>query len=499
MRFLWPAVYIGYFLVVDVFGGMVAGVSGLGVAITKAVLTGQYVTSYRAYSTLATVNGVVGLAFATVVILAIWSIRHPGALRARFRAVTQRVKAPSGIDLVVIWVVAVVTVVGYLVAIYATWRYATGHRAGAVGDESDGAPPAAGTKLCPDCAETVLAAARVCRFCRHEFPAVPIVAPASGALLETPAPDEMPIPAPEPEPLALTTSTPATAGSAAVPPVRNGRGVWAPVGVLALIVGLVLLGVAGFGLSNATPASTEAPTSAPAANGPTLEPYKFCCTVEDLTKEQLNWCEGHTMWPHNEVLQEARRQSLTLPGNIDARDRALQDPASWPSRIPEVSASNLAQWRQTANYATACFAAFQAGPAPTPAPTETPYGTDRTTFANWASSDVSAFLEAVRAIDVTGKASKTATDIRAALKLVAVNLSWMDTHPPQLCYVNMWSHLHASLLDHQKSLDFLLKSVLDPNDATSLHDATLLLEQANLYFGLANAALMTTSRACTPP
>lgn len=33
-------------------------------------------------------------------------------------------------------------------------------------------PPAAAeepTKVCPDCAETVQAAARICRFCRHEF------------------------------------------------------------------------------------------------------------------------------------------------------------------------------------------------------------------------------------------------------------------------------------------------------------------------------------------
>ena len=32
-------------------------------------------------------------------------------------------------------------------------------------------PPAPATKVCPDCAETVLADARICRFCRHEFEA----------------------------------------------------------------------------------------------------------------------------------------------------------------------------------------------------------------------------------------------------------------------------------------------------------------------------------------
>jgi hypothetical protein len=32
------------------------------------------------------------------------------------------------------------------------------------------APSARATKRCPDCAEEVLADARICRFCRHEFP-----------------------------------------------------------------------------------------------------------------------------------------------------------------------------------------------------------------------------------------------------------------------------------------------------------------------------------------
>ena len=36
------------------------------------------------------------------------------------------------------------------------------------------AAPAPATKKCPDCAETVLAEARICRFCRYEFPPSPV-------------------------------------------------------------------------------------------------------------------------------------------------------------------------------------------------------------------------------------------------------------------------------------------------------------------------------------
>src|SRR4051794_21512901 len=35
------------------------------------------------------------------------------------------------------------------------------------------AAPAAETKVCPDCAETILAAARVCRFCGYRFAPAP--------------------------------------------------------------------------------------------------------------------------------------------------------------------------------------------------------------------------------------------------------------------------------------------------------------------------------------
>jgi len=56
----------------------------------------------------------------------------------------------------------------------------TAHHVGSVAGSQRAAPT---LKTCPDCAEQVLAAARICRFCRHEFaadpPPSPVPAPAA--------------------------------------------------------------------------------------------------------------------------------------------------------------------------------------------------------------------------------------------------------------------------------------------------------------------------------
>lgn len=66
---------------------------------------------------------------------------------------------PSVTSLVIVWVVALFTLVAYPLAFYMTWRFVLELRE----------RKRAGSKACPRCAETVKAAALVCRHCGKEF------------------------------------------------------------------------------------------------------------------------------------------------------------------------------------------------------------------------------------------------------------------------------------------------------------------------------------------
>lgn len=52
---------------------------------------------------------------------------------------------------------------------------------------------AAPNKKCPDCAEQVLADARICRFCRHEFADLPMPSKAAPVVVAVPRSDKLPI------------------------------------------------------------------------------------------------------------------------------------------------------------------------------------------------------------------------------------------------------------------------------------------------------------------
>jgi len=69
------------------------------------------------------------------------------------------VHRPSPTSLVVVWVVAVCTVVVYPLAVYMTLRFIAEYRA----------RRRIATKACPRCAETIKAAALVCRYCGQTF------------------------------------------------------------------------------------------------------------------------------------------------------------------------------------------------------------------------------------------------------------------------------------------------------------------------------------------
>lgn len=123
MKFVRAAIYPILFVAAFVAGSIAVGGSGIGVYITRLTITPR-TTFSQAYSTLNSVNGALTLGFAILVVVAVWSIRHPGGLRAKFEGMLRQARNASGRALVAYWVVAVLTIVGYALAIYATWHYA---------------------------------------------------------------------------------------------------------------------------------------------------------------------------------------------------------------------------------------------------------------------------------------------------------------------------------------------------------------------------------------
>jgi hypothetical protein len=162
-----------------------------------------------------------------------WSIHHP-----------------SPISLAVVWVVAVCTVVVYPLAIYMTVRYLIEYRARRVAE----------VRQCPRCAETVKAAALVCRSCSQELDPV--------------------VPAP------VASSIAAIPGSTGVPVTRSSRRVFYVVGgiVAAAILGYIALIYAGSQVSG-TVSPAAAPPCVIVAQGPL---GRFDAYIPGATAAQCN-------------------------------------------------------------------------------------------------------------------------------------------------------------------------------------------------------------------
>jgi hypothetical protein len=140
MKFVWAAVYSCLFVVGFVGGSLVAAILGVGqwlVASSHPAPFRTYSELYEAVRTANSIDGVIGLAFAIVVVTALWSIRNQGGLGRKRDAFVAQIRAPKGWRLVVYWIAAVCTVVLYPLAIYSTWRYIDARRTHSTGGTTE--------------------------------------------------------------------------------------------------------------------------------------------------------------------------------------------------------------------------------------------------------------------------------------------------------------------------------------------------------------------------
>jgi ribosomal protein L40E len=151
-RFLIPTVSI-------LGGWLIASFVYVALEIARLDIPGSMARTYSEYSAYRSVEILVFTGFFA------WCLHRILARRFLPRQVDDRpfverlpswARQPSLVQLAIVWVVAVFTVVPYLLAIYMSWRYYVGHRD-------------AESKVCPRCAERVKAAAIVCRHCGNEL------------------------------------------------------------------------------------------------------------------------------------------------------------------------------------------------------------------------------------------------------------------------------------------------------------------------------------------
>jgi hypothetical protein len=129
MKWIRALLYTIGFIVA--FGGVSVAVrvTGIDVAIARGLVTPR-MTYSQAYQLLNNTTTILSLLVTIGLALCVYAIRHPGALPAKARALREQLKDPSPGQLVVVWVVAVCTIVGYIAAIYATWHFVAKRMAG---------------------------------------------------------------------------------------------------------------------------------------------------------------------------------------------------------------------------------------------------------------------------------------------------------------------------------------------------------------------------------
>jgi ribosomal protein L40E len=142
-----------------VFGWLLGTFFPIALHLVRINIPASIAKTYSQYSTY------VGAEVLVFTILFSWVVYQVLARRLLERKVDDRpflqrlpmwARHPSARGLVIVWVVAVCTVVPYPLAIYMSWRYYAERRDAA-------------SKVCPRCAERVRAAALVCRHCGNEL------------------------------------------------------------------------------------------------------------------------------------------------------------------------------------------------------------------------------------------------------------------------------------------------------------------------------------------
>jgi hypothetical protein len=120
----WVRAFFSVLFVLGVLliSSFIVAMSGLDVALARlGVRPGMRYS--EAYQLITNWRAILTLLFTTGLVLAVYAIRHPGELPRKFDRFKAWLREATPGRLVVIWIVAVCTIIGYLAAFYATWHF----------------------------------------------------------------------------------------------------------------------------------------------------------------------------------------------------------------------------------------------------------------------------------------------------------------------------------------------------------------------------------------